>query len=251
MSTRREFVSSLLGIAALAAPPRPAHAGLRIRALAIDGFVLFDPRPIGVLAERVVPGRGAALVTSWRTRQFEYTWLRAAMHRYVDFWTVTEEALAFAVEATGVALSASQRDELMAAYLSLAAYPDVRPALTTLKAHHVRLTVLTNLSPRMLEAATQSAGLGDLFERRLSTDTAHTYKPDPPAYRLAVDALGLPREEIGFVASAGWDAAGAKAYGFPTFWVNRPGQPAERLGVQPDGVGVTLFDLVAFLDARA
>jgi FMN phosphatase YigB (HAD superfamily) len=53
------------------------------------------------------------------------------------------------------------------------------------------------------------------FERVLSTDEARTFKPDPRAYQLGVDALKVKREEILFVAFAGWDAAGANCSGIP------------------------------------
>ena len=253
MMTRRTLLGAFVAAATVSSGPGwTAHAATRpIKALAIDGFVLFDPRPIAALAERLVPGKGAELIATWRTRQFEYTWLRTAMHRYADFWAVTENALAFAANAVRIDLPVVQRAQLMDAYLHLGAYPDVRPALTAARDAGIRLAVLTNLSPRMLDAAVDSAGLADLFEHRLSTDAARTYKPDPRAYRLSVDAFGLAIEEIGFVASAGWDAAGAKASGHLTFFVNRPGQPLEELGVRPDGVGATLADLPAFLGSMA
>jgi 2-haloacid dehalogenase len=84
----------------------------------------------------------------------------------------------------------------------------------------------------------------------VSTDLARTYKPDPRAYQLGVDALGLPREQILFAAFAGWDAAGARRFGYPTFWVNRLQAPPEELGAPPDGVGASLDGLVAFVAPR-
>jgi 2-haloacid dehalogenase len=86
-----------------------------------------------------------------------------------------------------------------------------------------------------------------MFEQVLSTDQAKTYKPDPRAYQLGVDALKLKREEILFVAFAGWDAAGAKLFGYPTFWVNRQKLPMEKMDATPDGMGDTLTQLVQFL----
>ncbi|MBL8528391.1 MAG: HAD-IA family hydrolase, partial [Burkholderiales bacterium] len=103
-----------------------------------------------------------------------------------------------------------------------------------------------NFTPKMLDAAVRSAGLEGVFEDHLSTDRVRSYKPDPRAYQLGVDAFGLRREEIAFVASAGWDAAGAKWFGYPTIWINRMHLPAEALGVAPDATGSTLDDLVAF-----
>ena len=99
----------------------------------------------------------------------------------------------------------------------------------------------------MLDANVRSAGLDGMFERVLSTDEARTFKPDPRAYQLGVDALKVKRSKILFVAFAGWDAAGAKMFGYPTYWVNREGLPPEAMGVLPDGTGETLTDLVAFL----
>ena len=100
----------------------------------------------------------------------------------------------------------------------------------------------------MLEAGIKGAGLTGLFEHVLSTDRIRAYKPEPRAYRMAVDAFGLPREEILFVAFAGWDAAGARWFGYPTFWINRLDLPGEELSVAPDGAGRDLGDLVRFVD---
>ena len=41
-------------------------------------------------------------------------------------------------------------------------------------------------------------------------------------------------------------ANGAKTFGYPTYWVNRLGQPPEHLGAPPDGIGANLDDLVKF-----
>jgi FMN phosphatase YigB (HAD superfamily) len=84
----------------------------------------------------------------------------------------------------------------------------------------------------MLEANIKRARLDGFFDHVLSTDQARTYKPDPRAYQLGIDALKLTREEILFAAFAGWDAAGAKLFGFPTFWVNRQKLPPEERGFQ-------------------
>jgi len=252
MTTRRTFLGgALAGAVALATARRPARAGSpAIAALAFDAFTVFDPRPLGALAERLVPGRGAALVGTWRTRQFEYSWLRTTMQRYADFWTITEDALVYAAEAEHLVLTPAQHTQLMHAHLALPPYPDARPALTELRQAGLRLALLTNLSPRMLDALLDHAGLTEIFETRSSTDAVQSYKPDPRAYQLGVDALRLDRAQIGFVASAGWDAAGARAFGYPTLWINRPGLPMEEVGARPDAIGTTLRDAVAFVRAR-
>jgi 2-haloacid dehalogenase len=66
----------------------------RIKAIAVDGFVVFDSRPIAKRVEEISPGKGVEFRNLWRTRQFEYTWLRTLANRYRDFWQVTADALA-------------------------------------------------------------------------------------------------------------------------------------------------------------
>lgn len=246
--TRREFIRLVAGAAAVAAPAVAAARGATvIEAVVFDLFTIVDPSPVFALAERLFPGKGAQLSATWRARQFEYTWLRALTGTYADFWTVTGDALVYAANAAGVALGADARAELMDAYLRLKAHPDAQPTLAEMKDSGLRLAPLSNFDPRMLDAAIDSAGLGGVFEHRLSTDARRTYKPHARAYQMAIDTFGLTRGEIVFAAFGGWDAAGAKAFGYTTFWVNRLGLPVEELGVRPDGIGRDLTDLAAFL----
>ena len=219
------------------------------RAIAFDAFTTFDPGSVATRAEEVFPGRGAELAGAWRTRQFEYAWLRTLMGRYADFWQVTDEALVFTAALLKLELTADRRERLMQAFLELKAWPDAHSALSALKRAGVRLAFVSNLTARMLDAAVKNSGLDGLFEPHLTTDLVRAYKPDPRAYQMGVDAFGVPREQIVFVFAAfgGWDAAGARAFGYRTFWVNRAGAPVERLSQAPDAIGTTLTDLVGFV----
>ena len=248
--TRRTVLRLVAGT--LLARPAAARAAARapLKAVVFDAFPIFDPRPIAALAETLFGARGEALARDWRTRQFEYGWLRALMGRYADFWQVSDEALTVSAAQLGLTLTADRRAQLMQAQLALAPWPDVAPTLDALARAGVRLAILSNLAPHMLAALTRS-GLADRFEAVLSTDAVRRYKPDPRAYRLAVDALGLARNEIAFAAFAGWDAAGAASFGYPTVWVNRLAQPAEALGATPDASGPDLATLVEFVRRRA
>jgi len=210
---------------------------------------VFDPRPVAAAAERMFPGRGAELAAAWRTRQFEYTWLRSMTGRYADFWAVTDAALGFAARMLKLDLAPEQRRLLLATFLELGAWPDAPSVLGALKASGLRLALLTNFTDRMIDAATRKAGLGGVFEHALSTDRVQVYKPDPRAYQMGVDAFALAREEILFVAFAGWDVAGAKSFGYPTYWANRQGLPAEELGVAADAAARDLADIAGFVAA--
>lgn len=243
--------SLLLGAGALgAASPIAAgrgQTGRSFKAIAFDGFPIIDPRPVAARAEQIFRGRGAALMGAWRTRQFEYTWLRTLSRRYADFWQVTQEALVVSAKATGLELSPTARDRLMQTFLELKVWPDVEAALRELKAHGVRMAFLANPTERMLEAPIRNSNLDGLLGPPLSVDRVQAYKPDPRAYQMGLDAFGLRREEIVFAASASWDAAGAKAFGYASFWVNREKLPVESLGFEPDGMGTGMADLVKFV----
>jgi 2-haloacid dehalogenase len=221
-------------------------AETKIRAVAFDAFALLDPRPVFAKAEELFPGRGAELGIAWRTRQFEYTWLRTMAGHYADFWQVTDDALSFAAKALGLELNSNYRALLMNAYLELRTWPDVPGALASLKAAGIRLAVLSNFSERMLTANFRNSNLADSFDYLLSTDKVGEFKPSPRTYQMAEHAFRVDRRQIVFAAFAAWDAAGAKWFGFPTVWVNRLNSPEEELSVIPDVTCSDLSGVVAF-----
>jgi 2-haloacid dehalogenase len=122
-------------------------------------------------------------------------------------------------------------------------------SLKGLKASGVRLAFLSNFTVAMLDQAVKNSGLGGIFDDHLSTDKVGVFKPDPRAYGMAISAFGLRKEEIAFAAFGGWDAMGAKWFGYPTFWVNRAHAAAEELGATPDGIGDNLNDLASFVQS--
>ena len=103
------------------------------------------------------------------------------------------------------------------------------------------------MTKTMMAAVVSILLCGPALGEEGSTDQIRAYKPEPRAYQMALDALQLQREEILFAAFAGWDAAGAKWFGYPTFWVNRLNLPGEELGVTPDAIGRDLTDVVRFV----
>jgi 2-haloacid dehalogenase len=237
---RRNFIrlgtgaaaGAMLGSASFATVP----ANTETRAIVFDAFVLFDPRPLVALAEELFPGRGSELSNLWRTRQFEYTWLRTVAGQYADFREISGDALSFAATALGLTLDPHRRARLLDAYLQLKTWPDVPRALASLQRERIRLAILSNFTQQMLDANLKNSGLGGVFEHILSTDRVRHFKPSPHAYRMAEQGFGLARDRILFAAFAGWDAVGAKWFGFPTVWVNRLNSPAEELSIKPDVV---------------
>jgi len=175
----------------------------------------------------------------------EYGFLRSITDRQTDFFKVTEDALIYTAKFMKLELSHDAQKQLLNAYLTLKPWPDTVDALHRLRESDVRVITIANFSPAMLRANAEHAGLTTLFDALISTDANHTYKPDPRAYQLGVDYLRLSKQDIVFAAFGGWDAAGAKSFGYQTVWVNRFNQPAEELGVRPDR---TVTDLKGLLD---
>ena len=171
----------------------------------------------------------------WRTKQLEYTWTMTLAGQYLDFWTLTERALDYAF-ARVPSVDRALRDKLLEAYLSLDAFPDARAALGLLKNRGLRVAILSNGSPRMLTAAANASGLGELLDGVLSVDALRMYKPRPEVYALATDRFGIGPQEAAFISSNRWDVMGAAAFGFHPIWVNRTRMPEEYADRPPDRV---------------
>ncbi|SET61545.1 haloacid dehalogenase type II [Oceanicella actignis] len=171
----------------------------------------------------------------WRAKQLQYTWLRAAAGVHADFWTVTAQALDYAIEAVGPE-AAPEREALLALYRRLDAYPEAPAALRALRAAGLRTAILSNGTPDMLADAVESAGMADLLDATLSVESVGVFKPAPAAYALVERHFGVPAGQVLFLSSNGWDAAGAAGYGFRAAWVNRAGDPVERLPWRPAAI---------------
>jgi 2-haloacid dehalogenase len=198
---------------------------------------------------RDVLGDGVDRLTAlWRDKQLQYTWLRALQGRHADFWQVTGDALDFAMETLAID-KPGLRDRLMGLYLTLDAFPEVPDVLEHLKKAGLRTAILSNGSPKMLEAVVRASGLNTLLDAVLSVEEVGVYKPHPKVYQLAVDRLGIRAGAIAFQSSNAWDAYAASAFGMQVVWCNRYGQRPERLPGAPDRVVKSLAELPALVGA--
>jgi 2-haloacid dehalogenase len=252
---RRAFLAASFAAVAsgrgLAATATDKPARKPIKAILFDAFPLFDPRVVAALAERLYPEKAATLVQAWRSRQFEYQWLRALGDRYVDFLQIADDSLTYAARQSGLTLTSEGRGQLMGAYRNLEVWPDVQDVLPKLRALGISLGILSNMTGGALESGLARANLSSLFSHVLSTDRVKSYKPSRAAYQLGLQSLGLERDQILFVAYAGWDVAGAVWFGYPTYWLNRLGSVPEGLDASPLATGADLHSLLSFLEAQA
>ena len=219
-----------------------------IRAVVFDAYgTLFDVHgPMRKLAAEIGP-KADEISRLWRQKQLEYTWLRSLMGVHADFWHVTGEALDYAlaqheVEEPGL------RDEIMALYLKLEAYPEVAAALEAVKANGRLTAILSNGSPSMLESAVRHAGLERSFNFVLSVEDVGIYKPSRRVYRHALQKLQIhDAPAVCFVSANTWDAQGAAQFGFQSVRVDRFGLKDDRIPGKPSALIKDLGDLAGLL----
>lgn len=222
-------------------------ASRTMKALVFDAYgTLFDVFSVTSLCEQLFPGNGSALAVMWRGKQLQYSLLRSMMNRYKDFWGLTEDGLVYSAKSLKLDLTADKRKRLMDAYLTLAAFPDVKPGLEQLKALGVRLAILSNGEPKMLQSAATSAGISDLLDAIISVDEIKIFKPSPRVYQLISSHLDVAAGETGFVSSNSWDVNGAGSVGLTAFWIQRAAaEPPEELGYPAARVVHAITDLAA------
>jgi len=255
---RREFMK-IAGVtaaagAALAAMPATAQMAMAgqfkaIKALAFDAYgTLFDVFSVTALCEQLFPGKGNQLAQIWRFKQLQYSLMRSLMGRHRDFWGLTEDGLVWASKSLSLDLTADKKNRLMDAYLNLAAFPDVKPGLVALKKQGVKLAILSNGEPKMLEAAAKSAGIRDLLDDIISVEEVKIFKVSPRVYNLAPERMKVRNPELGFVSANNWDAVAAASTGLRTFWIQRStAEVPEELGFQVDTIVKAITDLAPLL----
>ena len=184
------------------------------------------------------------LAADWRLKQLQYTWLRAVTGDHVPFWDVTKDGLDWAMEAAGLD-DLEMRETLLALYWELPAYREVPEMLAVLKARGMNTAILSNGSPDMLDGAVDFAGVRTWLDAVLSVEDVGVFKPARVVYDMVGKRFDVTPDQVLFVSSNGWDAAAAAGYGFHTVWVNRAGEPMDRLPAKP---GHVLDDLTGIPD---
>jgi len=213
-----------------------------IEAAVFDAYgTLFDVASAAAALAPELGDRADTLARLWRQKQLEYSWLRTLMGAHADFWRVTADALDFAIEKLELPLGV--RPRLLELYFRLAPYPDARSLVELCRARRLKTAILSNGSPEMLNAAVAAAGFESLFDALLSVEDVGLYKPRAEVYRLATTRLGVAAERVLFVSANGWDVAGAAHFGFHAVWINRAGDPVDRLPALPLAIVGSLAEL--------
>jgi len=193
---------------------------LTIKAVVFDAYgTLYDVQSVADVTEEAFPGYGGIITQVWRIKQLEYSWLRSLMGRYQDFAVVTRDSLAYTLRCLGLDYERDVFERIIDKYLHLDLYPDALAALTALKGR--KLAILSNGSPDMLNALVKNTHLDRVLDAVISVDSKKVFKPNPQAYILIEEKLGVTPREVLFISSNPWDACGAKSFGLNVAWIER------------------------------
>jgi 2-haloacid dehalogenase len=207
---------------------------MSIRAYAFDAYgTLFDVHS-AIGKHRAAIGEDAdSLSALWRAKQLEYSWVRTLMGRYRDFWSLTEEALDYALS-RHPSVDQGVRGRLLNAYWRLDAYADVAPALTRLRRAGHAIAIFTNGTQEMAEAAANASAVLPLVDMVISVEPLKQFKTVPEVYKHLCTRLDMAPRDVCLVSSNRWDIAGGATFGMRTIWVNRTSMPDEYFDAQPD-----------------
>jgi len=203
-----------------------------IKAIIFDAYgTLFDVNSAAEMCKNKIGDKWENFSNYWRMTQLEYTFLRTLMDRYEDFWQITEDSLDKSMKVYKI--DNSLKKELLNLYKKLSVFPEVKQTLIKLKEKKLKLAILSNGTPTLLNGLVNSNNLNDLFDDIFSIDEVKVYKPSSKVYELPIKKYQIKKEEIAFLSANTWDVSGGGNYGYSSIWVNRNNNTFDNLDYKP------------------
>ncbi|WP_075506426.1 haloacid dehalogenase type II [Candidatus Pelagibacter communis] len=214
-----------------------------IKAIIFDAYgTLFDVNSAAEKCKDKIGDKWEAFANYWRTTQLEYTWLRSLMKRHKDFWQITENSLDKSMSVFKI--DNSMRDELLNLYKILSPFEEVPEVLKSLKEKNLKLAILSNGTPSLLNELVQSNKLDNLFDDIFSVEEVGIFKPDSKVYDMPIKKYKIEKNEVAFLSANTWDVSGGGNYGYNSIWVNRNNNIFDKLDYSPQNEIKNLNDLL-------
>ncbi len=202
------------------------------KAIIFDAYgTLFDVNSAAEKSKNKIGDKWEAFANYWRTTQLEYTWLRSLMHRHKDFWQITEDSLDKSMKVFNI--NKDMKTELLNLYKKLSPFSEVKETLENLKKKDMKLSILSNGTPELLNELVVSNKLDAIFDDIFSIEEVRIYKPDSKVYDLPVNKYKIKPDEIIFLSANTWDVSGGGNYGYNSVWVNRNNTVFDNLDYKP------------------
>jgi len=197
------------------------------------------------LRDRLIAiGQPPHLLETWYTRTLRDGMALSAAGDYAPFADVAQAALR---GLTSDSVSDEQVSHVMAGFEELPAWPDARPAMSSLADAGIRVACLTNGSARATSSFVDRAGLGALVDRVVTVAEVCRWKPAKVVYLYAAEVMDVPPSRMALVAAHDWDCHGAKRAGLVTGWVSRKSGRFGAPFAPPDVAGEDLTKVAAGL----
>ena len=202
------------------------------KAILFDAYgTLFDVNSAAEKSKNKIGDKWEAFANYWRTTQLEYTWLRSLMHRHKDFWQITEDSLDKSMKVFNI--NKDMKTELLNLYKKLLPFSEVKETLENLKKKEIKLSILSNGTPELLNTLVVSNKFDTIFDDIFSFEEVRIYKPDSKVYDLPVNKYKIKPNEIIFLSANTWDVSGGGNYGYNSVWVNRNNTVFDNLDYKP------------------
>ena len=203
-----------------------------IKAIIFDAYgTLFDVNSAAEKCKGKIGDKWEDFANYWRTTQLEYTWLRSLMNRHKDFWKITEDSLDKSMKFFKI--DNSMRNDLLDLYKVLSPFSEVKETLKKLKKRDIKLAILSNGTPSLLENLVKNNNLENIFDDIFSIEEVGIFKPDSKVYDIPVNKYNIKKDEILFLSANTWDVSGGGNYGYNSVWVNRNKNIFDNLDYQP------------------
>ena len=217
-----------------------------IKAIIFDAYgTLFDVNSAAEKCKDKIGDKWKGFSEYWRTTQLEYTWLRSLMRRHKDFWKITEDSLDKSMKKYEI--NSSMRSELLDLYKILSTYEEVPEVLQSLKEKKLKLAILSNGTPTLLDQLVKSNNLKYFFDDIFSIEEVGVYKPDSKVYDIPIKKYQIKKKEVAFLSANTWDVSGGGNYGYNSIWVNRNQNIFDNLDYNPKYKIKNLLDLVPLI----
>ena len=203
-----------------------------IKAIIFDAYgTLFDVNSAAEKCKGKIGDKWEDFANYWRTTQLEYTWLRSLMNRHKDFWKITEDSLDKSMKFFKI--DNSMRNDLLDLYKVLSPFSEVNETLKKLKKRDIKLAILSNGTPSLLENLVKNNNLENIFDDIFSIEEVGIFKPVSKVYDMPVNKYNIKKDEILFLSANTWDVSGGGNYGYNSVWVNRNKNIFDNLDYQP------------------
>ncbi len=221
-----------------------------VRTVTFDSYsTLLDVDAVeAALADHVE--RPRAISRHWRSRSLMYTMVANEIDAYDTFYAFNRAALEHALDARGIELPETDREEILSTYHDLRVFDDVQSGLERLTDAGYDVYVVSNGNPEMLASLVDTAGIEAYVEETISADEIGVYKPNAEIYRHAAARTGTPIRDVVHVSAGFFDVLGAQHAGMTGAWLNRNGAPWDSFAGEPDLEIGAIPELLDHLEAE-